>query len=71
MTRRTRLYVRQSLAYRQGQSSDASWSVGYWEKKNLDPDRDFRVFTTKPTKQEAEAAAAEIAQQKKHLYIWD
>ena len=76
MIRRKRLYVRQSFAYLQGKSNDSSYSVGYWEKKfpfnpcDFDPDRYFRSFGSRPTEAEAVAFASEIAQQKKHSYIF-
>lgn len=74
-TRRKRLYVRQSLAYREGKSNNASWSVGYWDGPHPylfspRPDDAFRVITNKPTEPEAAEAAKELARQRSKEYIY-
>lgn len=71
-SRRKRLFVRQSLAYREGKHPDPSWSVGYWDafSKHLHADQAFRVLTSKPSEKEAAEAADQIAKKQKHLYIF-
>lgn len=70
--RRKRLFVRQSLAYREGKSHDSSWGIGYWDNnRNVHADQAFRQITSRPSAEEAAKAAAEIAQRQRHLYVWD
>src|SRR5262245_42705391 len=62
MKRRKQLIVRQSLAYRSGQSTDARWHVGYWDDPAATPpDEAFRSFGGRPTREEAVALARRIA----------
>lgn len=69
--RRKRLYVRQSLAYREGKSHDASWGVGYWDNKpQAHADTAFRCFGNRPTEAEAVEFAKEIAAKQKTEYIF-
>lgn len=71
MKRRKRLFVRQSLAYREGKSHDSSWSVGYWDNMpKAHADQAFRSFGSKPTEGEAAKFAQEIAAKQKHLYVF-
>lgn len=73
MKRRKQLFVRQSLAYREGKSHDPSWHVGYWDNKPnmmFNGDNDFRSFGSKPTENEAAKMAQEIATKQKHLYVF-
>lgn len=68
--RRLRLYVRQSLAYREGKSHDASWSVGYWDNKPMArADQAFRCILSQPTEAEAAQAAKELAE-KDRQYVY-
>jgi hypothetical protein len=69
MIRRKRLFVRQSLAFREGQSVNSSWSVGYWDRKGVHADQAFRVFFSKPTRQEAELAAEEFVKSNKQYFF--
>lgn len=74
MKRRKRLFVRQSLAYREGKSHDSSWWVGYWDNKPkalFNGDNDFRSFGSRPTEAEAIKMAQEIVAKEKHLYIFE
>lgn len=71
MKRRKRIFVRQSLAYREGTSSNPGWSVGYWDgKSNVHADEAFRVFVTKPTEAEAIESAKFISQTRKKEFIY-
>lgn len=68
MKRRKRLFVRQSLAYREGKSHDPSWHVGYWDKKpKLTADQAFRSFGSGPTEAEAVLLAGEIVKKNKEF----
>ena len=69
--RRKRIFVRQSLAYREGKSPNASWSVGYWDgPSKVHADAAFRVFVTKPTEPEAIEAAKFFAQVRSKEFIF-
>jgi hypothetical protein len=70
MKRRRRLFVRQSLAYREGKSHDPSWHVGYWDNKPramFNGDNDFRSFGSRPTEAEAVKLAEEIVKKNKEF----
>jgi hypothetical protein len=76
--RRKRLLVRQSLAYREGKCKNASWWVGYFDppiqpsrKIYIHPDDQFRTFGSRPTREEAEAFAKELAKKKNKEYVYD
>jgi len=68
MKRRKRLFVRQSLAYREGKSHDPSWHVGYWDNKpRVSADEAFRSFGSRPTEAEAVELAKEVVKKNKEF----
>jgi len=69
-TRRKRLCVRQSLAYREGKSNDGSWWVGYWDRIPTNADDAFRAITKRATPSEAQEAAKELARKRNKEYIY-
>lgn len=72
MKRRKRLVLRQSLAYREGANVPGDWSVGYWDAsmKKMPADQAFRVFGSKPTREEAEDLATQIAANRKSEFVF-
>lgn len=73
MKQRTRLIIRQSLAYREGKSQDANWHVGYWDRTKpvLPSDDAFRSFGSRPTVDEAIEFAKFLANKNKEFFFED
>ena len=68
--RRKRIFVRQSLASREGKTPPR-WSAGYWDgPSQLHADDAFRVFATFDNESEAIAAAKFFSQTRSKEFIY-